>query len=425
MPDSNWSTTPKYPQIAADYEKTFRVLQSLPVDLFLGAHGAYYGMNAKYALIKPNGPNPFIDSEGYHAYVAEREQAFRAEWEKQKGNVKIGKETPWTRQLSTSSPILSAERQEFYQRLDGKNTAPLWEYLARLVTPEPQTACVPALWRYQDMRPLLMEAGDLISAKEAERRVLVLENPGLRGESKITSSLYSGIQLVMPGEIAPTHRHTASALRFVLESDGGFTAVDGERTTMHPGDFILTPNWTYHDHGNPGTKPTVWLDGLDLHIVNLLGASFASHHPQEIQPLTRPDGDASVRYGANLLPVEYKSSSQAAPLFCYPYSRSREALEMLHRNGPLDPLHGAKLQYINPVTGGYPMPTIAAFLQLLPKGFPGRGLPCHGCDRLLCRGRIGPQPCRHADVRLERTRRFRSAFLVPRVPPGRRRRGAV
>jgi gentisate 1,2-dioxygenase len=268
-------------------------------------------------------------------------------------------------------PDTSAERQEFYQRLNVKNTAPLWEYLARLVTPEPQTACVPALWRYQDMRPLLMEAGDLISAKEAERRVLVLENPGLRGESKITSSLYAGIQLVMPGEIAPTHRHTASALRFVLESDGGFTAVDGERTTMHPGDFILTPNWTYHDHGNPGSKPTVWLDGLDLHIVNLLGASFASHHPQDIQPLTRPDGDAAVRYGANLLPVEYKSSSQAAPLFCYPYDRSREALEMLHRNGPLDPLHGAKLQYINPVTGGYPMPTIAAFLQLLPKNFQG------------------------------------------------------
>ena len=76
----------KYPQIATDFEKTFRVLQSLPVDLFLGAHGAYYGLEAKYALLKPNGPNPFIDPQGYHAYVTEREQAFRKEWEKQKGN---------------------------------------------------------------------------------------------------------------------------------------------------------------------------------------------------------------------------------------------------------------------------------------------------------------------------------------------------
>src|SRR5215472_2755010 len=106
-------------------------------------------------------------------------------------------------------PETSAPRQEFYDRLAIKSTAPLWEHLARLVTPEPQTTSVPALWRYDEIRPLLMEAGELISAKEAERRVLVLENPGVRGESKITSSLYAGLQLVMPGETAPTHRHTA------------------------------------------------------------------------------------------------------------------------------------------------------------------------------------------------------------------------
>src|SRR5215471_19898086 len=104
-------------------------------------------------------------------------------------------------------PETSAQRQEFYDRLSGKSTAPPWEHLARLVTPEPQTSCVPALWRYDEIRPLLLEAGQLISAKEAERRVLVLENPGARGESKITSSLYAGIQLVMPRETAPTHRH--------------------------------------------------------------------------------------------------------------------------------------------------------------------------------------------------------------------------
>ena len=161
--------------------------------------------------------------------------------------------------------------------------------------------------------------------------------------------------------------------------------MDGERTTMHPGDFILTPNWTFHDHGNPGSKPTVWLDdGLDLHIVNLLGASFASHHQQDIQPLTRPDGDAAVRYGANLLPVEYKSSSQAAPLFCYPYDRSREALEMLHRNGPLDPLHGAKLQYINPVTGGFiPHAHHRSVPAASPQEFPGPRLPGHRCHGVL------------------------------------------
>ena len=269
-------------------------------------------------------------------------------------------------------PGTSPERQALYGRLDQKNTAPLWEVLSRLVPPEPQPVCVPALWKYDELRPLLMEATRLITAKEAERRVLVLENPGIRGASQITQSLYAGLQIILPGEIAPSHRHTASALRLIVEGDGGgYTAVDGERTSMQVGDFILTPSWTFHDHGNPGTSPVVWMDVLDVPIVNLLDSSFLEHHPQQVQPVARPEGDARARYGANMLPLDYEPASLSAPVFTYPYSRSRETLEQLHRNGPVDPCHGVKLQYVNPATGGYPMPTIAAFLQLLPKGFSG------------------------------------------------------
>jgi gentisate 1,2-dioxygenase len=269
-------------------------------------------------------------------------------------------------------PERAEEWKEFYQRLDSKGTAPLWEVLAKLVRVDPQTACVPAMWRYDEVRPLLMEAGRLITAKEAERRVLMLLNPGLQGTPQITQSLYAGLQLILPGEVAPTHRHVASALRFVIEGQGAYTAVDGERTTMHPGDFILTPSWTYHDHGNPGTTPVVWLDGLDIPIVNMFDTSFAEHHPAESQSVTRREGDALVRYGNNMLPLEYKSSSLSAPMFSYPYGRSREALDRLHRQGPPDPCHGVKMQYVNPATGGYPLPTIGAFLQLLPAGFQGR-----------------------------------------------------
>jgi metallo-beta-lactamase class B len=77
-----------YPQIAEDYDKMFRILKSLPADVFLGAHGNYYGMEAKYARVKEGGPNPFIDPEGYKSYVAEREQAFHTELEKQKAAAK-------------------------------------------------------------------------------------------------------------------------------------------------------------------------------------------------------------------------------------------------------------------------------------------------------------------------------------------------
>ena len=116
--------------------------------------------------------------------------------------------------------------------------------------------------------------------------MLILENPGLRGKSRVTGSLYIGLQLILPGEIARCHRHATSALRFVLEGTGAYTAVEGERTTMHPGDFILTPSWTYHDHGNPSDGPMVWLDGLDIPIVNLFDTSFAEHYPGEVQPNT-------------------------------------------------------------------------------------------------------------------------------------------
>ncbi len=274
--------------------------------------------------------------------------------------------------MATQADIAS-ERSAFYRRIDQDNLTPLWEVLATLVPPLPATPCAAAIWHYEKLRPLLMEAGRLITARESERRVLVLENPGLRGASSITHTLYAGLQLILPGEVAPSHRHTQSALRFVVEGTGAYTAVDGERTTMHPGDFIITPSWTFHDHGNPGDTPVVWLDGLDIPIVRFLDAGFAERHEQESQPLSRLEGDALARYGANMMPVDYAPPTHTTPVFSYPYERSRQALTQLLDGGEMSAHHGVKLQYINPANGGYPMPTIAAFLQLLPKGFRGHG----------------------------------------------------
>lgn len=264
------------------------------------------------------------------------------------------------------------EREVFYQKIGQQSVTPLWEVLGALVPKSPSSPCVPAHWAYDDMRPWLMEAGQLITAKEAERRVLILENPGLPGESSITHSLYAGLQLILPGEIAPSHRHTQSALRFVLEGEGAYTAVDGERVTMHPGDFIITPSWTWHDHGNPGSQPVVWLDGLDIPTIRFFDAGFAERYPEEVQPVSRDEGEALANYGNTLLPLNYKPQSKTSPLFCYPYARSRETLDVLSRRKSMHPAHGFKMQYINPATGSWPMPTIAAFIQLLPKGFSGR-----------------------------------------------------
>ncbi len=268
-------------------------------------------------------------------------------------------------------PARTPEREEFYQRLLVKNASPLWEVLSEVVPPQPRPHCVPFLWAYDVMRPMLMEAGGIITADEAERRVLMLENPGTIGTAHITGSLYAGLQLVLPGEVARTHRHAPSALRFVMESSGGYTAVNGERTVMQPGDFIVTPSMTWHDHGNSGIGPVIWMDVLDLHLINFMDAGFAEHHTQEIQPLTHPDGDAYARYGANLFPVDYQPERPSTPVFSYPYSRSREVLEAMHKNSGVHVCHGVKMRFVNPATGGPPMPSIQTFIQLLPKGFRG------------------------------------------------------
>src|SRR6266480_494634 len=243
---------------------------------------------------------------------------------------------------------LTDERKAFYERIDKDSLTPLWEVLGNLVPPHPAPACIPALWRYRHVRPYLTQAGQLNSAREPERRVLVLENPGLRGASSITHTLYAGLQLILPGEVAPSHPHSQSALRFVVEGDGAYTAVDGERTTMHPGDFIITPSWTFHDHGNPGDVPVIWLDGLDIPIVAFVDAGFAERYPDEVQPVVKAEGDALARYGANLLPVDHIKTSLTTPIFSYPYARTREALLQMRRNDRWYPCHGVKMQYINP-----------------------------------------------------------------------------
>ncbi len=268
----------------------------------------------------------------------------------------------------TEKPAETPERLAFYDKINAGNCNALWTVFADIITPEPKSACQPHCWRYAPLREWLLEAGELITAKEAERRVLILENPGLRGQSRITTSLYAGLQLVLPGEVAPAHRHSQSALRFVIDGDGAYTAVEGERTLMSFGDFVITPPWAWHDHGNESDQPMIWLDGLDIPLASFFDASFAEPGAADTQAQTRPTGDSLARYGANMLPVDFEPRELASPIFNYPYERSREALEALKRQQEWDPCHGLKLRYVNPADGGFAMPTISAFLQLLPQG---------------------------------------------------------
>lgn len=271
--------------------------------------------------------------------------------------------------MAEAAKLDTPERQAFYKKIRDRNLDALWTVLGDLVTPEPKSACQPTVWRFKEIRAAMIEAGGLITAKEAERRVLLLENPGFKGLSKITTSLFSGVQMVMPGEIAPSHRHSQSALRFILEGQGATTSVDGEKTYMNVGDFVITPANTWHDHANETNAPMFWLDGLDIPLIKALDCSFMEHYGSDAQPISRPAGDSPARYGNNLMPVDHKPQSRTSPVFNYPYGRTREVLETLKKNSAPDACHGHKMKFTNPETGGHAMPTIGTFIQLLPKGF--------------------------------------------------------
>ncbi|VCU70181.1 Gentisate 1,2-dioxygenase [Pigmentiphaga humi] len=283
-------------------------------------------------------------------------------------------------------------RRAFYERIDARSCTPLWEVMHALVTETPSTPCVPAQWTWETMWPFLKQAGELISAEEAERRVLVLENPGLRGRSRITHSLYAGLQLILPGETAPPHRHSQAAMRFILHGRGAYTAVDGRRIAMSEGDFIITPSWSFHDHGNPSDEPVVWLDGLDVPIVELFDAQFRQD-ADAVMALEPGDGTENLaEFGMGLKPVEYRPARRTSPLWWYPYDRSREALAKLAGARAPHACWGHKLQYVNPVTGDWPMPTMGTFLQYLPAGFSGQ--PYRSTDATVYAVREGSGACR-------------------------------
>lgn len=197
--------------------------------------------------------------------------------------------------IATEKPVApqridSAEK--LIADLNGTNTLPLWAQMAKLNPSLPNPRCIPHLWKYESIRRNLLRAGDLISEKQAERRVLMLVNPG-REAPYTTDTIYGGLQLVMPNETAAAHRHTAFAMRFIIEGSGGFTAVHGRRIKMQRGDVILTPRWNYHDHGKDGSGPMIWLDGLDLPSFRHFPVHFVEHYTESRYPAEDVDTSKS------------------------------------------------------------------------------------------------------------------------------------
>jgi gentisate 1,2-dioxygenase len=258
-----------------------------------------------------------------------------------------------------------ATLDDLYGVLAERSYEPLWTIKGAL-TPEPQTQMLPYLWRYPEVRDLILQAGELISAEEADRRVLAFKNPGTADHeiARTTDSLWAAIQLVMPGEVAPPHRHSPAALRYVIEGEGAYTVVDGRRVAMEAGDFIVTPNWTWHEHGHEGQGPMLWLDGLDLPMVHTLHLVFAQFTGT---PPAAGDGrSVHALDGGRLLPA-WNGAPEARTLV-WKLDEVEAALAGLasEDGSPADDLI---LEYRDPANPGKPlMPTLTAYMQMLRPG---------------------------------------------------------
>lgn len=247
---------------------------------------------------------------------------------------------------------------------------------------EQAPALVPHLWPWAAIYECLMESGEVIklghAGDAANRRTVQLVNPAITNLKSTTRTLQMSIQLVKPGEDAECHRHSAAALRFIVESDGtSYTNVDGEQMLMEPGDLVLTPNWTWHDHHNPSEANVVWLDVLDVHLAKYLDAMYGETYDQgeaenanyfegASQTVVYPDGYCRQRFGAARPPQD-----QVDPRFVpytYKWRETRATLAALAQADISDPHDGILLDYKNPLTGGPTMPTINCRAQLLRPG---------------------------------------------------------
>lgn len=262
--------------------------------------------------------------------------------------------------------------EQFHDLIHKNHMYGLWE-LASQMTPHPEPQSIPYMWSRPIIQEVIEQSGQAVPVGE-ERRAMQLFNPGLDGRWATTNTLVAAVQVLLPGEVARAHRHTPTAIRFIMQGSGAYTKVDGERVFMQPGDLVMTPSWSWHDHGNDTQNTVVWLDGLDIPLVKALEAMFFQFYEQRQVPDTREADTTRRLHGhAGLNPTWIKERKPYSPLLLYSWTETEAALSALKRERG-DPYDGILLEYTNPQTGGPVLPSMACSIQLLR---PGEHLKAH------------------------------------------------
>lgn len=281
-----------------------------------------------------------------------------------------------TPNATPTEPETIAAEQELYRDFAKHGLIPLWTQRADLMPKTPAPRAVPHIWHWDDLYPLAARAGDLIPVgRGGERRAIAVSNPGLPGLAYATPTLWAAIQYLGPNEVAPAHRHSQNAFRFVLEGEGVWTVVDGDPVAMRRGDLLLTPGWQFHGHHNPNPQPMAWLDGLDIPLVAYTDTGFFEFGENGVEDRSTPDRSRSERLWGHpgLRPLSAPESTPNSPLAAYRWEHTDAALTAQlevsaeGHPGALEPGHAA-IRFSNPTTGSDALATIRTEMHRLAAG---------------------------------------------------------
>lgn len=267
----------------------------------------------------------------------------------------------------------SPELEAYYKELESLGAGALWTVANDIEPWEPRSSSVPMIWKYDDLRELAIKSAQLVTPEQAGRRVVYLVNDNRKDVSAAVGWLYTGIQVTSPGESTSAHRHKASALRFIMEGEGGYTVVNGNKITFEVNDFVITPNSAWHEHGvAEDGKMCIWQDGLDIPLINALEANDYAVYDGK-QDLTSPINYSPITYGVSgILNTDKVWNEPYSPLFKYEWKKVYPALIEALKINALNEFDGIIMQYSNPLTGGHVMQTMGASMQLLPPRFSGK-----------------------------------------------------
>jgi gentisate 1,2-dioxygenase len=246
---------------------------------------------------------------------------------------------------------------------------PLWELEAKIMglVPTPRTRAW--RWRWSELYDIAERAGRLIPVERGgDRRAIALANPGQDGMPYATSTLWAAVQWLNGHEVAPAHRHTSQAIRFIIDGAGSYSTVEGDKVFLERGDLVLTPPWTWHDHGSESGERAVWMDALDIPLNNYLDGAFFENYPRESQPVDKVINGSVLKYGVGQLrPAWEEPSRDYSPLLTYKWADTQRALDNLAQAGS-DPFDDVALEYSNPHTGGPVMRSFSCSIQMLRPG---------------------------------------------------------